>query len=121
MNYSMLELAFIGDAIHTAFIRNYLIKNNQFKLDILHKNASKFCSAKFQSKVLDSIIALLSEEESDIVRRARNTKTKHIAKNACTADYHKATSFEALIGWLYLNNQKERLNEILNLSILKEE
>ena len=117
----MQELAFLGDAIHTAFVRKSLLKDTQQKLDSLNRNASRFCSAKTQSKVLTSLLPLLNEEENDIVRRARNSKPKHSAKNANPAEYHKATAFEALIGWLYLNEYKERLNQFLNLSIVDEE
>jgi len=114
-NYSMLELAFIGDAVHTKFVREYVINNNNGKMNELHKLASKYCSAKWQSEVVDNLN--LSTDENEIIRMARNTKTKHIAKNADPAQYHKATAFEALIGYLYVNNKNERLTEILNLSL----
>ena len=113
--YSMQELAFLGDAVHTKFVREFILKNNNAKMNELHKIASRLCSAKWQSQVVDKLD--LSEQESDIVRMARNTKSKHMAKNANSEQYHKATAFEALIGYLYINNQKERLNEILNFSI----
>ena len=118
---SMLELAFLGDAIHTVFVRRNLLKLNNQRLDILNKEASKLCSAKNQSKVLEKLLPALNEEECDIVRRARNSKAKHSAKNASSADYHKATAFEALVGWLYVNKNEKRLNEILELSVFQEE
>ena len=62
----------------------------------------------------------LNDDEANIVRMARNTKTKHSAKNADPATYHKATSFEALIGWLYVNDKKDRLDEILKQSTMEE-
>jgi len=114
-NYSMLELAFLGDAVHTKFVREYVLKNNNGKMNELHKLASKYCSAKWQSDIVDKLN--LSTEENEIIRMARNTKTKHMAKNADPAQYHMATAFEALIGYLYLNNMTDRLEEILNLSI----
>lgn len=119
--YSMQELAFIGDSIHTSFIRNWVISNHSLKLNEYHKLASKYCNAKAQSDVLERIVPLLSFEESEIIRKARNTKTKHSAKNSSPIDYHRATAFEALIGWLYLNNKKDRLKEILKLSLLDRE
>ena len=120
-DYSMQELAFIGDAIHTSFVRNFVVKNNNLKLNELHRLASQYCNAKKQSLILDKIITILNEEELNIVRMARNSKAKHTAKNANPAEYHKATAFEALIGWLYLHDDAQRLNEILNFSIEEKE
>lgn len=119
--YSMQELAFIGDSIHTTFVRNWVVNNHSLKLNEYHRLASKYCNAKAQSGVLEKISPLLSFEESEIVRKARNTKTKHSAKNSSPIDYHRATAFESLIGWLYLNNKKDRLLEILGASLLGQE
>ena len=116
--YSMQELAFLGDAVHTMFVRENILKNKNAKMNELHKIASKLCSAKWQSQIVDTLD--LSEQEADIVRMARNSKSKHIAKNANSEQYHKATSFEALIGYLYVNDKKERLDEILKISIQEE-
>lgn len=118
--YSMQELAFLGDAIHTKFVRETLLKASSVKINDLHRACSKFCSAKWQSLVFEKIKETLSDEESNILRMARNSKPKHVAKNADPADYHKATAFEALLGWLYVNNKEQRLDEILNLSIKEE-
>ena len=115
--YSMLELAFLGDAVHTKFVRSEVLKNHNLKINELHKICSKFCSAKWQSCVFEKIKADLDNDESDILRMARNSKPKHSAKNADPEEYHKATAFEALIGWLYINNKTERLNEILKISL----
>lgn len=116
-NYSMQELAFLGDAIHTLYVRKNIVEKGEIKLNELNKICSKFCSAKWQSCVCEKLKDLLSEEEFEIVRKARNSKPKHSAKNANPADYHKATAFEALVGWLYLNQKEERLEEILKFSI----
>ncbi len=117
-DYSMLELAFLGDAIHTLFIRKKILSEHNLKINETHKLCSKFCSAKWQSQVLDKLE--LDTQEAEIIRMARNSKTKHIAKNANPAEYHKATAFEALVGWHYLKNNEERLNEILNFSVKEE-
>lgn len=115
---SPLALAFMGDAIHTAFVREQVLTgNNALKLTNYHNEAKKFCNAKKQKEVLESITPFLNDEEKEIVRRARNSKAKHKAKNFDEEEYKKATAFEALVGYLYLSWQKERLNEILNLSI----
>ncbi len=74
---------------------------------------SKFCSAVWQAKVLDEIRNTLTENENEIIRKARNSKTNNIAKNTSIEEYKKATSLEALIGFLYLNRDEKRLEEIL--------
>ena len=112
-----LVLAFIGDGVHTMFVRDYVVKSALLKLNNYNKTCSSFCKAKTQAKVLDNIIESLTEEEQNIVRRTRNTKTNNIAKNSNLVEYKKATCFEALVGWLYLSGQNCRLQEILNASI----
>ncbi len=115
---SPLALAFIGDAVHTKFVREYVLLNSEnSKINNYHNSAKKFCNASRQKEVLERITPLLTEQEKDIVRRARNAKSKHKAKNYDEEEYKKATSFEALIGYLYLSKQNERLNEILNFSV----
>ncbi len=117
---NLLSLAFLGDSIHTNFVREYVLKEYAGKMDDFHHKASALCKASHQAKVLETISPLLSEEESEIVRRARNARPKHTAKNATSRDYAYATAFEALIGFLYLNENNSRLEEILNLSVQKE-
>ena len=114
---SPLVLAYIGDSVHTLYVREYVISQNIQKLNDYNKQCSYFCKAQTQSKVLDRLAEVLQEEEKEIVRRARNSKSNHKAKNSSVAEYNKATSFEALIGYLYLSNQTERLNYILQLSV----
>ena len=117
MSTNLLPLAFIGDSVHTLFVREHCLNEKNLKIENYHLNASKFCKASSQAKALELIFPLLNEEEETIVRRARNAKPKHHAKNASSADYSYATAFEALIGYLYLKEDKERLNKFLNLSI----
>jgi len=114
---SPLALAFIGDAIHTAFVRKQVLLGEKNKLNNYHTAAKKFCNAKSQKETLEKIAENLSEEEKNVVRRARNCHSKHSAKNFDEETYKKATAFEALIGYLYLSKQEERLKEILNCSI----
>lgn len=113
----MLSLAFIGDAVHTLYIREHIIKNFSLKMDDANKIASKFCSAKMQAQILDKLSPLLTEEEKEIVRKTRNVKNKHKAKNVDIMTYKKATCYEALIGFYYLNENKERLEFFLKNSI----
>lgn len=114
---NLLPLAFIGDSVHTLFVREKVLEEHDHKMDNYHTTASKFCKASSQAEVLRKITPLLSETEQDIVRRGRNAKPKHSAKNASSVDYSYATAFEVLIGYLYLKGDEDRMNEILNLSI----
>lgn len=111
--YSPLSLAFIGDAVHTLFIRSKIVNQENLNVNSYHKISSTHCKASAQANLLERIKDTLSEQEQDIVRRARNAKAHHTAKNADVETYKKATSFEALIGFLYLTNQNDRLLEIL--------
>lgn len=115
-NYSMLSLAFLGDSIHSLYIRNYLITKANFKVKELHSSATKYVKAKSQSIVIENLNDLTLEEEQ-IVKTARNSKTNNIAKNSTIKDYKNATAFEALLGYLALNKNYERLNKILKKSV----
>lgn len=111
-----LVLAYIGDAVYEVYVRTYIIGDGAIKTNMLHKCAStKYVSAKAQAGILDSIIDRLNETELNIVRRGRNSNPNTIPKNADIADYKKATAFEALIGYLFLSNQFERLEEIMKI------
>lgn len=114
---SPLALAFLGDAVHTAFVREKVLSGQNNKVQNYHTLASKFCNAQKQKATIEAITPILTEEEANIVRKARNCHSKHTAKNFDEETYKKATSFEALVGFLYLSKQTERLNEILQKSI----
>ena len=117
LNTNLLPLAFIGDSVHTLFVRESVLNLPNRKIENYHTLASYYCKASSQAKILQLLQEQLTEEEQEIVRRGRNAKPKHSAKNASSAEYSYATAFEVLIGFLYLSENKERLNEILNLSI----
>lgn len=114
---SPLVWAYMGDAVYEKFIREYVIRQGLCKNGLLHKKSIKYVSANGQVKILRSIEEKLTEEELDIVRRGRNSNPHSHAKNADIVDYKYATGFEALIGYLYLTEQNERLNEILNMCV----
>jgi len=118
---SPLALAFMGDAIHTAYVRSEVLKGQRNKLNNYHETAKKFCNAKHQMQALERLLSVLTDEEKDVVRKARNTHSKHSAKNFDEETYKKATAFEALVGFLHLTGQTERLNEILKMSMDIEE
>lgn len=112
-NMSPLVWAYIGDAVYELYIRNYLIETTNLKPNKLHIEAIKFVKAKAQANILENLQIFLTDEEKEIVRRGRNTQNHHLPKNAELKDYTYATAFEALIGYLYLTKQEERLQEIL--------
>lgn len=110
---SPLIWAYVGDAVYELYIRNYLIETTNLKPHRLHIEAIKYVKASAQAKILEELQSILTENELEIVRRGRNTQNHHIPKNANLKDYTYATAFEALIGYLYLTKQNERLQEIL--------
>lgn len=114
---SPLTWAYIGDAVYELYIREHLVQTTNLKPHKLHIESIKHVKAASQAKMLKELEDILTEEEKDIVRRARNTENHHVAKNANPTDYMYSTAFEGLIGYLYLSNQKDRLNEILNKCI----
>lgn len=114
-NINVIVLAYLGDAIYEVYIRESLINKGINKVERLQEESVKYVSAKGQAKILDNLIStgILTEEESDIVKRGRNYKRSAHPKNTDIVTYKYATGFETLIGYLYLTN-KDRLNEILN-------
>lgn len=114
---SPLTWAYIGDAVYELYVREYLIKNTNLKPHRLHIETIKYVKASAQANILKKVEEYLTEEEKDIVKRGRNTKTHSAPKNADLTDYMYATAFEALIGYLYVTEQNKRLEEILKLCI----
>lgn len=112
-----LVWAYIGDCIYEIFIRMKLVNSTNLDPHRLHIETIKHVKAKAQAQTLLKIQDKLTDEEKDIVRRGRNAEAHHLPKNAELADYKYATAFEALIGYLYLTKQDERLKEILEISI----
>ena len=112
---SPLVWAYVGDSVYELFVRTKLVNKSNAKPHKLHIESIKYVKAKAQADILKKIQDSLSDDEKDIVRRGRNTENHHVAKNANVADYSQSTGFEALIGYLYLTKQDERLEEILNM------
>ncbi len=112
---NIITLAYLGDAIYEVYVREHLISIGVEMVDELQKEAIKYVSAKSQSRILTNLINndYLTEEEKDIVKRGRNYKRNTHPKNTDIITYKLSTGFEALIGYLYLNNQKDRLNELM--------
>ena len=114
---SPLTWAYVGDCVYELYIRTKLVDTTKLKPHELHIKSVKYVKAKAQAETLKKLETILTEEEKEIVRRGRNTQTHHIAKNASMQDYMYATAFEALIGYLYLTKQDDRLFEIMKMEI----
>lgn len=115
---SPLVLAYIGDTIYESYIREYLIRKNiNKKVNDLHKSAVKYVKAKAQATIMHELESELTEEELRIYKRGRNQKSHTYPKNADIIDYKHATGFEALVGYLHLGNEKERLDYIISKGI----
>ncbi|MEY8298812.1 MAG: Mini-ribonuclease 3 [Emergencia timonensis] len=107
-------LAFLGDAVYEIYARKYVMDSGQQNADRLHKAAIKYVCAAGQAKAVKSLMAdFLSEEEVGLIKRARNRKTASKARSADAVTYKLATAFEALMGFLYLDGQAQRLEEVV--------
>ena len=110
-------MAFIGDAAYEVYVRQMILNKGQVNADKMHAMSVKYVRAEGQAKALKAIYNELSEKEADIVKRARNRRSKSKPKNADPYDYKLATAFEALFGYLYLTQQTPRMEEVFNLAV----
>ncbi len=116
INYYTLNttaLAFLGDAVYETYVRERILKTGEIHSDMLHRIAVGYVCAEAQAKVLRRLMPELTETEEALAKRARNRKSASKPKNADPVDYKLATAFEALIGWLSLSGQKERMEELI--------
>ncbi|MBE5813382.1 MAG: Mini-ribonuclease 3 [Clostridiales bacterium] len=114
-----LVLAYIGDSVFEVYVRTKVVNDGMFKTNKLHRLATEYVKAKAQAEALVKITENLTDDELNIVRRGKNANSNTIPKNADIADYKKATALEALIGYLFLSNKLERLDEIIDLILNK--
>ena len=110
-----LVLAFLGDSIYEVYIRRYLINLGISNVNDLQTKSIDYVSAKSQASILKTMMDnnFFDEEELDVIKRARNSKSKSHPKNCDIVTYKHATAFEAIIGYLSLVNQENRINEIM--------
>ena len=115
VNISSLALAYLGDSIYEVYVRTFLINKGIFKMKEYQEEAIKYVSAKNQVMFLNEMIDnnFFTEDELNIIYRARNQKSNHKPKNTDIITYKYSTGFEALIGYLYVNKNESRLNEIM--------
>jgi len=105
----VLSLAFLGDTIFDLYMRSVAVRVKRCNPTDAHRFATKYVKAAAQARMADHIEPLLSPEELAVYKRGRNAKNASLAKNATAGDYRKATGFEALLGWLYLSGNTERI------------
>lgn len=119
--YSPLTLAYIGDGIYELVVRTVLVKRGNCPVNRLHKQASSLVKASAQSAMMEVIEPILTEEETGVYRRGRNAHSPTMAKHATMSDYRRATGFEALMGYLYLKEEFERMIELIYAGLAMQE
>lgn len=112
-SYSPLTLAYIGDGIFDLVIRSMVVGEGNTHVNDLHHHTSQIVKAHAQSEMVGELMQDLTEEELAVYKRGRNAKSATMAKNATVGDYRRATGFEALIGYLYLEDKMERMMELI--------
>ena len=112
-----LVWAYVGDCVYELYIRTHLVNTTKLNPHKLHIEAIKYVKAWAQAKLLQELNDILTDDEKNIVRRARNAQNHHLPKNSNVQEYMYSTAFEALIGYLYLCKKENRLKEIIEMSI----
>ena len=114
-NINVLALAYLGDAIYEERVREYLIRSGISLVDDLQKETIRYVSARNQAKIISYLIntKYLTDREINIVKRGRNYKKNRHPRHTDIITYKLSTGFETLIGYLYLNNEKKRVEEII--------
>ena len=116
LEINTLVLAYLGDTIYEDYIRRFLIKKGIGNVNDLQRESLRYVSAKGQSNYLEMMLndSFLTDDEINLIKRARNNTSKSHPKNTDIVRYKRATGLEALIGYLDLNNNKKRIDEIMN-------
>ena len=117
--YSPLTLAYIGDGIYDLIVRTVVVERGNESANRLHRKTIGYVNAKTQAQMMEALLPDLTEEEVTVFKRGRNAKSYTSAKNASIADYRKATGFEALLGYLYLQDKEERILELVKIGLEK--
>ncbi len=118
-SYSPLTLAYIGDAVYEMIIRTVVVQRGNRAAEKLHKQSVKYVKAETQALMIEALLEDLREEELAVYKRGRNAKSYTTAKNASVGDYRKATGFEALVGYLYLQDDSDRVIELVKMALQK--
>ncbi len=110
-----LSLAFIGDSVYELLVREYLLSTGKRQVGELNKDKVAMVCCSAQTKALDKIKPLLTEEEEGVFRRGRNVQVHSVPRNSSLKDYHTATGLEALFGYLYLQGRTDRIKELFSV------
>ncbi len=116
-SYSPLELAFLGDGVYDLMLRVMVMKDGSQPVENLHREKARFARASAQSRMMRYMQSSLTGEEHAVYKHARNVKSVSAAKNSSVVDYRRATGFEALIGYLYLKREYDRLEELVQIGL----
>lgn len=116
---SPLVLAYIGDSIYDLVIRTYLLNQGNMPVNKINRHACKLVKAETQSKIIGVLEEQLTQDEIVVYKRGRNAKSYTSAKNATIGDYRRATGFEALMGYLYLDGKFDRLTALVHTGLQK--
>ncbi|MCI6466044.1 MAG: ribonuclease III [Faecalicatena sp.] len=116
-SYSPLVLAYIGDCIYDLIIKTMIISRGNKQVHKLHEETSRFVQASTQSLMMRKMQEHLTEEEHAVYRRGRNAKSVSPAKNQSITDYRRATGFEALLGYLYLKKEYQRVMDLVKIGL----
>ncbi|MDD5796903.1 MAG: ribonuclease III domain-containing protein [Oscillospiraceae bacterium] len=114
-DYSPLTLAFIGDGVYDLLVRSYVVNLANRPVGELNKIKVSFVNCKAQAEFMKKLMPQLTEQELSVYKRGRNAATSNTPKNSSVADYHSATGFEALFGYLYITKQNERIEQLFNI------
>ena len=120
-NISSIGLAYLGDAVFELLVRSYLCAHGKATGKGLHRATIELVCAPAQARFAEKILPQLTEEELAVFRRGRNANVHSIPRHASRAEYQQATALEALIGWLYLQGEKDRINELFCMILEGEE
>lgn len=114
-----LALAYMGDAVYEQAVREHLLRSGRVKPQVLHKEATRFVSAKSQALIIKTMKErqILTEEEEAVMRRGRNAKSGSVPKNTDVVTYNYSSAFEAVLGYLHLLNRQERLDALIEKAI----
>ena len=115
--YSPLTLAFIGDGVYDLLVRDYLVRKANRPVGELNKVKVSLVNCESQASFAKAIMPCLREREQAVYKRGRNAAPKSSSKHGTLADYHSATGLEALFGYLHLNGEQERINELFSMII----
>lgn len=112
---SGLSLAFIGDAVYEVLVRTLVLEQGDARVQTLHQRAIDYVNASFQADAIKKLMPMLTEEELSVYKRGRNAPSAHTPKNKTEAEYHLATGFEALFGYLWFKGKTDRILELFDL------